>query len=137
MRRVAAAPTPTAASLGGNAAEAGDGQKRRHEAMMIAAASSNLSSFVRPSPLPARLRYLLGGSMQSFSYPLVNFPRARRGYFFGGRLGLISTRLGRLRSSWRRRSVTTRAMSSGWSCHARSSLTVSPPNSVLTEPGMT
>ena len=55
----------------------------------------------------ARLGYLLGCFHLRWGLRLLRF------YFFGGMLGLISTRLGRLRSSWRRRSTTTRAMSSG------------------------
>jgi len=39
--------------------------------------------------------------------------RAHHQPFFGGRAGRISTRLGRLREGWARRSVTTSATSSG------------------------
>src|SRR3989442_9560685 len=37
--------------------------------------------------------------------------RGSSSYFFGGLLGRISIRLGKARSSWRKRSITTHAMS--------------------------
>src|SRR5204862_289567 len=79
------------------------------------------------------LFYLAGNFIRDSNFRARHALDHSSHYLLGGLLGLISTRLGRLRSSCWRRSRTTLAMSAGCNCQEFWSPGVSPPNSVFTD----